>query len=404
METNAGNIRLIYEESGFQNLRIVQQTMWDFERLHQAIEDKYRQRKDGMRLLLLLFFALSLELKMGKIDPIALRNRPSQLVRMMREQSKQQQDVLPFEVAQRKYSGIDLAEPALSDQVLIDLLSKGLVNPSEISKALSSSHYFVDPSSEPAWRVVWQRDIHDDKVALSAIAAMEQQFENREFVEIGEILHVFGLRLSLVDDELLSKSRAEVIEECKSYVDDLHRAKRLQPLVRETSLGFFTGYAGLGFAQEESEDFKELFQYIQEKSVRAQHDSYPDQAAALLREMEQDDNLFWRRINYTNTKDSVYASIPIFVYMDGDAFVEAFLRQRHQAQRSILLAIQSRYEHERLDGDLNIERPWVEAIANRLQAVADDLPPIGKARLRKFLRWTLQKVLTAERQGEEQKS
>ena len=75
LESKASEITAVYRESGIENLRILQQTLWDFERMHNHVEEGLRSHDQGMTQLLRLFFALSFEVKFGRITGDHLMNR-----------------------------------------------------------------------------------------------------------------------------------------------------------------------------------------------------------------------------------------------------------------------------------------------------------------------------------------
>ncbi len=61
------DITAIYHQSELQNLRVLQQTIWDFERFFLALGDNHRKNDEGMTAVLRLLFVLSFELKAGRI-------------------------------------------------------------------------------------------------------------------------------------------------------------------------------------------------------------------------------------------------------------------------------------------------------------------------------------------------
>src|SRR3954447_23196013 len=74
---NRSEIDTLYQQSELRNLRILRQTMWDFERVYSALEGKHRENAAAMSDLLRLLFAVSFELKSGRIkaNDIAWRHR-----------------------------------------------------------------------------------------------------------------------------------------------------------------------------------------------------------------------------------------------------------------------------------------------------------------------------------------
>jgi len=120
-EASSSEIASIYQESGLNNLRILQQTMWDFERLFQAVTSEQRKNRGTMLALLRLFFALSFELKAGRISAADLSGRPNPLMRAAHRaarEGKSETPASPLTEADRRYPEIELSDTILSDDVL----------------------------------------------------------------------------------------------------------------------------------------------------------------------------------------------------------------------------------------------------------------------------------------------
>lgn len=149
---NASDIDLIYAQSKLNNLRILQQTMWDFERFSSALTTKHRKTSEAMTALLRLFFALSFELKAGRIKSSDLNARSGLAAAMAAHLSNQKSSLT---LARERYPEIDLNDTLLADDVLVDCLVRGIVNPHQIRLSLDRSRFFVSVANEPAWRTVW---------------------------------------------------------------------------------------------------------------------------------------------------------------------------------------------------------------------------------------------------------
>jgi KAP family P-loop domain len=380
-QKNLVEICAIYKQSGLNNLRILQQTMWDFERFSHALTDVHRQNKEAMTILLQLLFALSFELKAGRINPGDLRSRMNRLTEaLVRDKGEKPS---PLMTASQLYPEIDLDDSIISDEVLGDILVNGIIDEVAIRSCIDASRYFVIVAAEPAWRTVWHWFERTEDEFAVALNKMEQQFAAREFSLPGEILHVLGLRLFLSCIDLLKKSRAEVISEGKSYIDDLYATKRLAPLSAsdEFSEVRFGGYGGLGIQDNDTAEYQELFAYLQQKRKQVSEESYPEQGLALLKEMESDPHLFFQRVCLTNSTDNWYYHIPILASIDPSAFVSSMLKSSPAHQRTIMMALRTRYEHGGLQGELAAEKAWLIVVRDKLWEHAWGLPPIGKYRL-----------------------
>ena len=125
------------------------------------------------------------------------------------------------------------------------MLCEGKLPRDEINKALAASEYFVQPDDEPAWKKVWYGITRPEEEFNAAFAQMEKQFVDRVFVKTGEMIHVFGLRIWLSEIGQIQMPVDEVIEECKTYIDDLKKNGRLLDSAEEgrTSALAHTGWA-----------------------------------------------------------------------------------------------------------------------------------------------------------------
>jgi hypothetical protein len=339
--------------------------------------------------LLGLLFAFSFEIKSGRLGAEELIKRRSWLIgAMMRRDKKGEPSRL--EVAAARYPGIDFGDTVLSDEVLIDILFKGIINEEEIRKLLDTSSYFVSAANEPSWRTVWYAFERTDAEFEAALQRLEKQFGSREFIITGEILHVFGIRLWLANIGVIKKSRSDVVSEFKQYVDDLYARGKLESVSRGEMHEYYSGgHDGLGIHEHETDDYQEVYRHLKEKRVQADQARYPMQAADLMIEMETDPGLFFRRLNLTNSADNRFYDVPILVEISPDDFVSSVLKQHPAAQRTILMTFKGRYELDALSGKLADERPWLRAVRSKMLSAAEGMPPMAKHRISQYVLWNL---------------
>jgi hypothetical protein len=388
-EEKSKEISLIYHQAGLNNLRILQQTMWDFERFLEVVRDEHRSNDDAIVTLLRLFFALSFELRAGRIQAKDLVSRYNQII-IGQMGTRGDSEPVPLAIANQRYPEIELYDTVLSDRVLEDVLIKGIVDGDEIYSSLAQSSYFTRPEDVPDWRIVWHYFERSDEEVDRAYTSMEQRFLNREFFVTGELLHVLGLRLWLADNDVSGRSTAEIILESKKYIDDLYQAKRLETLPLDDFANLrYSGHYGLAITGCSSPAFKEVYEYLVSRRNLAYEELFPSQAKDLLKELEVDVDLFFRRINITNSEDSIYYRVPLLASIDPDIFISTLLKLHPKKQRVALMALKSRYEGGRLSRELIAEKPWRQAVKDRLVEAAGSMAPIGKFRLMKNVEWNL---------------
>ena len=135
-----------------------------------------------------------------------------------------------FDDIKTLYKGVYLKNQVFNDSVLIDMLVRGRYNKEAICASLDSSSYFTKKDELPSWRKVLEFDKLPNSVVEEAARAMEKQFVERSVTEVGEMLHIFALRMMMAKRGMLSRTLEEVTEESKTYISDLLNEERLPPI------------------------------------------------------------------------------------------------------------------------------------------------------------------------------
>ncbi len=390
-------ITTLYTQANLDNLRILQQTMWDLERIYGSLHAKHRENDDAMTALLRLFFALSFELKAGRLTAVDLSNRHSAILKsFVRSQDKESALEL-LAVAQERYPGAELANTMLSDETFVDLLVRGIVNGTKICAELDLSSYFVSADDEPAWRTVWYAFERTEEQFNAALGEMERAFEARQFEKTGEILHVLGLRLWLSSIHAILKTREQVIDEGKRYIDDLYAEGRIEPSEPNNPFSDlnFSGYAGLGIHESETADYRELHKHLDERRDKSELDTHPVIAGKILKDMQDDPDKFSRHVNLVSGQLNYY-NIPVLATLDPKEFVNSLLALHPAAQRTVFLALQGRYRHGNLDRSLSAERPWANEVRRTLLERSETMSPVSKYRICQTVKRCLDPVLGQE--------
>ena len=184
----------VFDQSELNNLRVLQQAMWDFERFYASLDANYKASDAAMTEVLSVLFAISFEIKAARLKAGDLSQRQSALVAaMMRSNRDARVPPPPFSQAQSRYPGIKLDTTMLSDETIVNLLIKGIIDREQIARELDVSHYFQRAEDEPAWRTLWHLHGRTEDQFNVALIEVERAFAGREFIKTGEILHVFGM-------------------------------------------------------------------------------------------------------------------------------------------------------------------------------------------------------------------
>ncbi|WP_128929074.1 P-loop NTPase fold protein [Bradyrhizobium guangxiense] len=387
---NAADIATIYNQSDLNNLRILLQTMWDFERFYAALSQEHVASEEAMVTLLRFLFVLSFEFKAARItehDIASGRGMTASLIAQLEKDKPKR----PIAIAGERYPMVDIDDNILSNELLVDYLVRGVVDADAIRMELKKSRFFISVADEPAWQTVWHWFERSDAEFDAALQKMEEQFKQRAFTRGGEILHVLGLRLFLADQSILQVSRADVVAQGKQYIDDIYQAKKLdiEPSDDARELRF-QGWGGLGICEHDTPDYKVLFAHLASTMQRSVEDSYPEKARELLSAMTSDVDSFYRQVSLSHADASHYVRAPVLAKMPVDEFVNALLALHPSAQRLAMMALKSRYEYGSLDQTLQEERPWIIAVHDALGERLPQLSAISRRRFGMLLDWYMQ--------------
>jgi len=389
-------IKEIYFQAELHNLRILQQTTWDFERFYAALDQKHKINEQAMTSLLRLLFALSFEIKAGRLGKKDLLERQYKLLTSLIRSREENSVPTPIELAQSRYPQIDLGTTILSDETLVNVLVKGLITAEQIYSELDSSSFFITVADEPAWRTVWHAYERTEQQFQAALDEMERAFKAREYSITGEIRHILGLRLWLSKINAIPISLKEVVQEGKVYINDLYHQKKIE--LPDLNERFFarSSYGGLCTFEESTLEYQDLYQYLTSRQQQAAIDNYPTVADEIFKDMINDPEVFLNRITLTNKGDNDWYDIPILASIDPNKFAGAFLDQHPANQRTILYALEARYRRGFLDNKLAKERDWVRTIKELIHTATKTMSPITKHRIRELLRETIDNVASID--------
>ncbi|WP_081616400.1 P-loop NTPase fold protein [Xanthomonas sontii] len=392
--SNSSVISEIYHQSEMSNLRVLHQTILDFERIYIALEETHRKNTEAIAALLALLFALSFEFKAGRITADEMKNRRVHILTSYIRR-KEENHIPPKIIAvKERYPLAPIDADLLSDQTLVNLIAKGIIDRQKVRNEIDDSSFFKD-EEEPAWRTVWNWNERSEEEVNAALTEMMRAFAAHEYIIPGEILHVFGVQLRISKIGAIPTSLAQVVAEAKAYVDYLYARGLLEPIeLRQSAFDDdFESYGGLGFMEASSIEFKELCKYLNDKRRAAAVDRLPAIAKDLLKVMLDNPGRFLRRISLTNHEDNEFYDIPILASLDVREFVDAFLSLHPAKQRTAMLALKARYQHEMIDRYLEDERPWATQVRDQLLAASATMSPMSRERLQRLVAYGLDVAL-----------
>lgn len=392
IELHRDTILTTFQFSEVKSLRILRHVVEDLSRLVSILLDEHINHEEAMAELVPLFVAFNIETRMGRLSEEALNKRQSArlgyLVRAQRDQNNLP-DKPPLLIANERYTNVDLENQFLSDDLLCSIFIEGHYPVDEIRQSIDNSVYFIKPSDVAPWRIVINFDELGDEVVQEAVVKMDLQIKDRSVTESGEILHIFSLKLMMVENSIQSGNMEEVVEQAIAYINDLRTSGRLPP--RTTDIRwidcFERSYEGMGYwvTDKAKPYFNKIFQHL----IRARNNAFEDKTSeiitSLLNMIKTNPKEFFELISSTSGGENTYASIPILHQMPVEDFVSTWLSLPNENWRKICFALANRYAHGRLKRDLAEEEDWAFEVYQALIYEAERAESFRSLRIRRVI-------------------
>jgi hypothetical protein len=405
----------VFRDGRVHSLRILRHVMSDLGRLSGCLTPEQTKQDVAMSLIAKPFCALDALLREGVFKPDDLVGRQDKWGKLrlskgkrlfnsmqsnLGDEGEKTEAKSAFERGQERFqnSGVDLSSSVLTDQVLVTALVDGIFDKDTVQSSLTSSGLFGTPLELRSWWRVWHRYELDDTEMMSALIEMEDDFADRRLSDVQEILHVFGLRLSIANEGLLlGFTPHDVVAQCKQYVEDLLAQSKL-PLARrhnrDESYSMFSGAYGLGFAAEGDKatepHFRELFMYLdraRQTALRLTYDKSADEMISLVNQgtIESLDE-FSRALVGGDGQQGRFALLPIFANHDPRLLLERLLPLRGSLWINVRITLGTRYYGVQLHNGLDDEIGWILGLLKLVEENAErtEMPPVTRYRLRSF--------------------
>jgi len=364
VEKNINIIKETYLESGYQNIRHLKQSLWDFERLFSVLPANITSNEEFNKNLLQTFLAFSFEIKSGAILPKELKKFTSgYLEGIFKDKNKEKSK---YKKLTEKYSNITFYEHIFELSAWELFFDKGIIDREIILESLKKNKHFQDENT-PSWVKLWHfRDLEDDEFS-ELYEKVSQEIENKEHNEIGVVKHITGLFLAFSDLGLINETKEVIIENAKGYIDYMKSNQLLSQLNSNPYPEFEDDtWGGLGFAGKDLSEFKELNEYIVKKTEEIKTESMPDAGKSLLETMVSDTRKFYRQLVHTNSEDNLYYEVPILRYIVPENFVTEFEKLSPESKMTVAYALKGRYKHTIFLEKIHEEITWLEQIKSIL--------------------------------------
>jgi GTPase SAR1 family protein len=352
LSNHTKEIQSLYEKAEHENLRNLKQIILDFERIFNALPKKAKNKTELLEHLLNMLMAFSIEIKRGSIlskdiGYLQMKYLTKGRYKMSDSTTDENGEKLTqVKTVFDRYPFLNIYDPFPSSIWWQDFFEKGIVDAPNLCQEILNSKYFEDENT-PDWAKLWRfADLGDDDFNL-VLKKVESSWNSFDCDEIGVVKHVCGILLVLSHHGLYFKSKNDILEYSKLYVDRLKNNNQLS-LATTSIYDQVTGYRGLGFQGEDFDEFKELSSYVCEVQDLAREENMSATGLDLIDMMQSDINKFLEMIYWshyhTNDRSIVkYHDVPILKYIEPCDFVKKILSLNDEGVSFVLHGLNERY-------------------------------------------------------------
>jgi hypothetical protein len=363
---NSESLLEVARASGVENLRNIAWAVHNAEMFSGALLSDAAIPEAHVLKTMQVVFATTLWLRSGKLTSSSLQRIPGLQMQLAARSLSRKEDVpLERDVAEAKefvdaFPELGLEAPPLKYEFLDNFERSGVLNANEVVLWVKSQFGFGSEHKEPSWRRLWHSFERPRAETKKAVEELRKELADRAYSDIGSILHCAGLAIRrwALEEKIITNGE-DIVEYFKAYIDELSESDKLERVKTNSFQTDFEGDGGLGFISSDTPEFKEICEYILQKSKDAADADMSAVVSDILTEAENG-NLdalfrFIRNDEYELSQNPVLSDVPV------DRVASFMARDFPQlnAGRKLLAY---RYSHVRTGHQLFKEIPWARAV------------------------------------------
>lgn len=335
-----GNRKLIcklFEESGYNNLRFLKQTILDFDRLHETLNDEILNNSEVMTHLFTYFFILTFESRKG-----AINNDDFNIDFVQKYLLKEKKEELKIEQVSKKYSNFRINDSILTLPYWGEIILKNILNRDQVNKNIMSSRYFKYKNT-PTWKKLWHSFDLDKVDFYKYTEDLFQELKKSKIIETGEILHTASILLWCSKNKFIEQSQTKIQKIIKNYISHLYKHKKLHPKMGQSNWGAAESWDGLGFHSKNDPLFEEIIEYLdlyRDKMFLSTIDKHIDE---LFDNLVKNTQLFYEKLSVNENDTAIYNRTIILNHFDIERFCSLVTQLSMKNRKLVFYMLDNRF-------------------------------------------------------------
>lgn len=342
LEKSKRLIKSVFESSKIENLRILRQSILDFERFVNQFDSNIKEHKkyqDFLKNLLGHFVLVYLEFKSGNDTVSNLSNYS-----FTDDQKENEQKIRSkYDEILDKY-GVYHRMSVIQYSFITDFINNGYSNVLQLNSSIKENGFFRD-SEEKDWEKLWRwEELEDDEFENSYNKVLDS-LKNEEIENPYILLHIITTLVSLKNKGIIESTEFDLVDLFKNRFEKILNKHKNEPFSRFGEHSWSKGYR-----ERESKEFKEIINYANDRIIEHNSQNKDDYLKQVFENIN-DENISQLQEKLDAPlpdRSSNYSLVPILTTVDGEKLASSLLNLTNKNLDLFFYFLNRRYYPEKI--------------------------------------------------------
>ncbi|RXJ96299.1 hypothetical protein CRV00_01375 [Malaciobacter molluscorum] len=351
LEKEKSKILELFKKSKSNNLRILRQSLFDFERFYDEVLKKHKHKNELINDVLIILFIFIFETRNSKSDFFdRLENDERDYWdKIFEKELNSKEKIEPktknlYEEIYEKYNIFIERDTIFNIQIWKEIVLNSFIDTENINKYLLESKYY---ENEPSWKKLWNYLELDDTNFDIVFNDVFNKLNKCHYLDLFQIMLISSTVLKLKKLELVSYPLAKLFNVLKKQIDYVFSNDLIYKnyiLYKESTLNSHS-YSSLGF-EINFKEYLEIRKYIKEKLTEKEEEFFRNAFYEIADSLKKDTSNLYKLLSHSNNMETLYYEKPVFSFIDVEKFASLLIKANSKAQYTFGSIINSRYENK----------------------------------------------------------
>jgi hypothetical protein len=347
LEKEKSNILELFQKSQSNNLRVLRQTLLDFERFYDEVLIIHLKKEELIKDVLYWFFLFSFEMRQGNNEIFKLDEIRGEHILSL-PNSNDNKEKTKFEIYNDKYS-FGHFEQILSFKNWEKILLNSNIEKEEIDSVLKNSKYYATEETN-SWKLLYSYYDLDDDRFKKLTDEICLKIHNIEYKIFEEVKIISSILLALKEKNLIEKESFCLEYEIKKQIDYLFDNNLIddETISPKKDIYFQLTKSNeySGYTYKESKSFQSINIYIKEKIVKKFEEKLENDSQLIINAISKNDiTSMYSIFIHSDGIDSPYRDKPILKYINVDILVDILMNCNNETIRNFTNILEKRYDY-----------------------------------------------------------